>query len=86
MNFMLQPSGKLFTQSQQSKHQNVWNLFKLKNKDATITSMSYSGDFSVNFEQISQLLLCFHSYFEQVITNCEFYSQKFEQTQSNHVN
>ena len=48
--------------------------------------MSYSGDFSVNFEQISQLLLCFHSYFEQVITNCEFYSQKFEQTQSNHVN
>ena len=45
------PSQYLLTQSQQWKHQNnVWNLFKVNNKDSF---------FFVNFEQIAHIAMMF---------------------------
>ena len=46
------PSRHLLVQSQQGKHSNnVWNLFKVNNKDNSV--------FIVNFEQISRIVLVF---------------------------
>ena len=51
-------SQYLLVQSQKRKHQsNMWNLFKVNNKDAKTTSVMPFGVFIVNFEQISHIVL-----------------------------
>ena len=45
---------------QQWRHQNnVWNLFKVINKDTRMTSWRRSDVFIVNFEQISHIVMVF---------------------------
>ena len=45
---------------QQWRHQNnVWNLFKVINKDTRMTSWRRSDVFIVNFEQISRIVMVF---------------------------
>ena len=45
---------------QQWRHQNnVWNLFKVINKDTRMTSWRRSDVFIVNFEQMSHIVMVF---------------------------
>ena len=52
------PSRHLIIQNQQWKHYNdVWNLFKVNNRDTDQRQWPRSGVFIINFEQISHFVL-----------------------------
>ena len=53
-------SWHLLTQSQQWKHQsNVWNPYKVNNKDSRRRHSQRSGVYIANFEQILLMVLVF---------------------------
>ena len=59
-NSSISPSRHILVQSQQWKHQsNVWNLFKVNDKDIGTASLNPFWCFMFNFEQISTIPLVF---------------------------